>query len=74
MKTPANYLPGSTALELRTHAAARAEHGWLPAGIDVPRALDLSHWLSRAARGHTWNGAATSRDHARMQLQRRRPH
>lgn len=56
MKTPANYLP-----ESRGRTAA----GWLPAQAVAPRALDLSHWLSRAARGHTWNGGATSR---------RRPH
>jgi hypothetical protein len=52
MKTLANYQP-----ETRPRTAA----GWLPAQAAAPRALDLSHWLSRAARGHTWNGDATSR-------------
>lgn len=52
MKTPANYLPA-----MRAGAAT----GWLPAQAVMPRALDLSHWLSRAARGHTWNGDAHSR-------------
>ena len=66
MKTPANYRPGPPALELRTHAVARAENGWLPSQAAMPRALDLSHWLSRAARGHTWNGDGVT--------QRRRPH
>jgi hypothetical protein len=32
---------------------------WMPA---APAAgLDLSHWQSRAARGHTWNGRASTR-------------
>lgn len=56
MKTLANYLAA-------TRAAATT--GWLPAQASLPRRLDLSHWLSRAARGHTWNGDAHSR---------RRPH
>jgi len=55
MKTPANY---------RTTAPAAAG-AWLPRAA-VPRALDLSHWLSRAARGHTWNGPGA--------IARRRPH
>ena len=39
-----------------TRAAAR---GWLP---DSPaRSVDLAHWLSRAARGHTWNAGAAMR-------------
>jgi hypothetical protein len=47
MKTPANYRP-----------VPPAPQRWLPADVAPPRALDLSYWLSRAARGHTWNGAA----------------
>jgi hypothetical protein len=37
-------------------SASAASRGWLPAQAEMPRALDVSHWLSRAARGHTWNG------------------
>jgi hypothetical protein len=55
MKTPANY----------RNSTPRAI-GWLPAAVAAPRALDLSHWLSRAARGHTWNGPGA--------IQRRRSH
>lgn len=40
---------------------------WLPR-LAPPRALDPSHWLSRAARGHSWNAAA------RNVNPRRRPH
>jgi hypothetical protein len=55
MKTSANY-----------RTATPAPGAWLPAQATLPRAIDLSHWLSRAARGHTWNGhGATAR---------RRPH
>jgi len=55
MKTSANY----------RNAVPAAAGAWLPPPA-VPRALDVSHWLSRAARGHTWNGhGATAR---------RRPH
>ena len=50
MKTLANY---------RNTTRATGAPGWLPA--HATRALDLSHWLSRAARGHTWNGGASSR-------------
>ena len=50
MKTSANYRP---------LAPASTPHGWLPAQMATPRALDLSHWLSRAARGYTWNANAT---------------
>jgi hypothetical protein len=46
MKTSANY---------RSHGPTSTSHGWLPAQMATPRALDLSHWLSRAARGHSWN-------------------
>jgi hypothetical protein len=46
MNTPAHH----------AHTAATAPRGWLPAPAAPPRALDVSHWLSRAARGHTWNG------------------
>jgi hypothetical protein len=49
MKTPTNYRP-------RTPGTP---HGWLPAPMALPRALDHSHWLSRAARGYTWNSNAT---------------
>lgn len=40
---------------------------WLPR-LAPPRALDPSHWLSRAAHGHSWNAAA------RNVNPRRRPH
>jgi hypothetical protein len=32
---------------------------WLPASPS--RSVDLSHWQSRAARGHTWNADAATR-------------
>jgi hypothetical protein len=32
---------------------------WLPG--PAARSVDLSHWLSRAARGHTWNADAAMR-------------
>jgi len=50
MKTSANYRPMTS---------TTTPHGWLPAQVATPRALDLSHWLSRAARGYTWNSSAT---------------
>ena len=56
MKSPANY----------RNATQAAPGAWLPAQAALPRPLDLSHWLSRAARGHTWNGSGANA--------RRRPH
>jgi len=50
MKTSANYRNA-------THTAPGA---WLPAHAASARVLDLSHWLSRAARGHTWNGSGAN--------------
>ena len=50
MKTPANY---------RQSTKASPPQGWLPLPLTTPRALDMSHWLSRAARGYSWNGDAT---------------
>ncbi|MEO8018506.1 MAG: hypothetical protein ABI769_11875 [Pseudomonadota bacterium] len=53
MKAPANY---------STSRGTVAQRGWLPAAAATPRTLDLAHWQSRAARGHTWNsGAALKR-------------
>ena len=51
--------PDSTATTRRTPS-------WPPAQAAASRAVDTNHWLSRAARGLTWNrdGAVT----------RRRPH
>jgi hypothetical protein len=46
MKTPAPNRP-----------APAGNAGWLPTPASLPRAVDLSHWLSRAARGHSWNAA-----------------
>jgi hypothetical protein len=47
---------------------APAPRGWLPPQAALPRALDVSHWLSRAAHGHTWNGhAAMARPGARFE-------
>jgi hypothetical protein len=65
MKTPANHLAIAPALELRTHAA-EATRKWLPVAATHARALDLSYWQSRAARGYTWNSHGAS--------QRRRMH
>lgn len=65
MKTPASHLRIAPALELRTHAA-EATHKWLPVTATHARALDLSYWQSRAARGYTWNSHGAS--------QRRRMH
>lgn len=56
MKTSANYRTATPAVP----------GAWLPAQAALPPALDLSHWLSRAARGHTWNGHGVNA--------RRRPH
>jgi len=50
MKTSANNLRS---------ARPTTSHGWLPAQVATPRALNFSHWLSRAARGYTWNADAT---------------
>jgi hypothetical protein len=49
MKTSANYRPMT-----RT----TTPHGWLPAQVATPRAI-VTHFLSRAARGYTWNSNAT---------------
>jgi hypothetical protein len=54
MKTPANDRPIAPALELRTHTAEATDR-WLPAEAMNARALDLSYWQSRAARGYSWN-------------------
>jgi hypothetical protein len=54
MRPPANY---------RNQASTHA--GWLPPEAATRRAPDFSHWLTRAARGHTWNGRGVT--------QRRRP-
>jgi hypothetical protein len=37
--------------------------GWLPpSAVAAPSpARPLEHWLSRAARGHTWNAGASTR-------------
>lgn len=51
---PANYLAACPALELATHPS-RESARWLPVQVDAARALDLSHWRSRAAGGFTWN-------------------
>jgi hypothetical protein len=59
MKTPANYLTACPALQLATHADR--PRGWLPEPATVARALDLSHWQSRAARGFTWNRRGSSK-------------
>ena len=48
-----------TSANTRLLAPAPTPHGWLPARMATPRALDLSHWLSRAARGYSWNSNAT---------------
>jgi len=63
MKTPANYR--NTAPAAQPAPGHSLGGAWLPAQVAMPRALDLSHWLSRAARGHTWNGHGAT--------QRRRP-
>jgi hypothetical protein len=65
MKTPANKLRIAPALEVRTHAVDAART-WLPMEAMHARALDLSYWQSRAARGFTWNSHGAT--------QRRRTH
>jgi hypothetical protein len=54
MKTPAH------------HRNPTATSGWMPSPAVPQRAPDFSHWLTRAARGHTWNGRGVT--------PRRRPH
>jgi hypothetical protein len=65
MKTPAENHRIAPALELRTRAV-EATRTWLPTDARHARALDLSHWQSRAARGFTWNSHGAT--------QRRRTH
>jgi len=62
MKPTANY---------RNQATAAG--GWLPPQAAARPAPDFSHWLTRAARGHTWNGAGVSRGNPRHE-HIRRPH
>jgi hypothetical protein len=56
----ANY-PTSPALA--THPV-RTSTGWLPVPAGSARALDLSHWRSRAARGLSWNRGGNCKRHA----------
>jgi hypothetical protein len=49
MNTSANYHP---------MASTSTPHGWLPSQTATPRAL-VKHFLSRAARGYSWNRHAT---------------
>lgn len=58
MKTPANY-------RIATPAARDVAQAWLPR-LAPTHALDPSHWLSRAAHGHSWNSDGA--------IARRRPH
>jgi hypothetical protein len=44
-------------------AAASAPQGWMPSQPMAPRAL-VRHFLSRAARGHTWNSHGAERRRA----------
>jgi hypothetical protein len=61
MKTPANDLRIAPTLESRTHDTETTRK-WLPVEASHARALNLSYWQSRAARGHTWNShGATQR-------------
>ena len=46
MKTSANYRPPTS------------PQRWLPAPVTTPRAI-ITHFLSRAARGYSWNSNAT---------------
>jgi hypothetical protein len=45
------------------HPTARSASPWLRTAPHTARALDVSHWQSRAARGHSWNAAAATRPH-----------
>jgi hypothetical protein len=65
MKTPADNQMIAPALELRTRAVETTRK-WLPMDALHARALDVSHWQSRAGRGHTWNSHGAT--------QRRRTH
>jgi hypothetical protein len=56
MKTPTRDFTASPATGLQLQPAETPRR-WLPAQPTASRAHDLSHWLSRAARGHTWNGS-----------------
>jgi hypothetical protein len=49
MKTSANYRPTSP---------VSTQHGRVPSQGTMPRAI-VTHFLSRAAHGHTWNADAT---------------
>jgi hypothetical protein len=51
MKTVTNYQT----------SAVREICAWLPMEVRKPRALNVSHWRSRAARGHSWNAGAAMR-------------
>ena len=51
MKTTTNYQNG----------AAREACAWPTREVRKPRALDVTRWRSRAARGHSWNAGAAMR-------------
>jgi hypothetical protein len=56
MKAPTGDFTASSAPGLQPQPGGTPRR-WLPAQPTASRAHDLSHWLSRAARGHTWNGS-----------------
>jgi hypothetical protein len=58
MKTSTHYPMSAAALSRRNADASR---GWLPAELATGRAHDVSYWLSRAARGYSWNSAGITR-------------
>ena len=63
MKPSANYRNQAT-----------ASGGWLPPQPAARPEPDFSHWLTRAARGHTWNGDGVSRGKTRNEPSRNRSH